>query len=341
MIRILCANWNHADDAELERKHFPDVTFDLCKSAIGASSPIPAELAEAADAVMNYSGVSLLALKPTAFPRARIAVRHGVGFDNIDVEGFGELGVPVCNVPDYGTTEVADHAIALMLALARGTITFHEALRADPRGGWRPRSAPLVLRLRTATFGVVGLGRIGIAAARRAAAFGMRIVFYDPYRPSGTELALGFTRLNSLEELMSESDVVSVHAPLNSETHHLIGTKALAAAKPGMILVNTARGGVVDLDALHEAMRDGKVGGAALDVLETEPADPAHPLIKAFVGREAWLDGRFTISPHAAFFSPAAQFDLRYKTAEVAITYLKEGRLMNCVNEEFLKKPLR
>jgi D-3-phosphoglycerate dehydrogenase / 2-oxoglutarate reductase len=341
MIRILCANWNHVDDAELERKHFPDVSFELCKSAIGASAPIPAELAEAADAVINYSGVANIALRPTAFPRARIAVRHGVGFDNIDGAGFGALGVPVCNVPDYGTTEVADHAVALMLSLVRGIATFHEALRADPRVGWRPRSAPLMLRLRTATFGVVGLGRIGIAAALRAKAFGMRIVFFDPYKPSGTELALGFTRLNSLEELMSESDVVSVHAPLTSETHHLIGAKALAAAKPGLILVNTARGGVVDLDALHDAMRQGKVGGAALDVLETEPADPAHPLIKAFVAREPWLEGRFTLTPHAAFFSPAAQFDLRYKTAEVAVTYLKEGRLMNCVNEAQLKTPLR
>ncbi|SDR42065.1 D-3-phosphoglycerate dehydrogenase/C-terminal binding protein [Rhizobiales bacterium GAS191] len=341
MIRILCANWNHADDAELERKHFPDVSFDLCKSPMGSSSPIPADLGQAADAVINYSGVSHLTEKPSFFPRARIAVRHGVGFDNIDTAGFGALGVPVCNVPDYGTTEVADHAVALMLSLARGTIGYHEALRADPRGGWRPRAAPLVLRLRTATFGVVGLGRIGIAAAQRAKAFGMRIVFYDPYKPSGTELALGYTRLNSLEELMSQSDVVSVHTPLTAETHHLIGTKALAAAKPGLILVNTARGGVVDLDALHDAMCQGKVGGAALDVLETEPADPTHPLIKAFVAREPWLEGRFTLSPHAAFFSPAAQFDLRYKTAEVAVTYLKEGRLMNCVNEALLKTPLR
>jgi phosphoglycerate dehydrogenase-like enzyme len=341
MIRILCANWNHPDDGELERKHFPDIAFELCRSAIGASAAIPSDLAEVADAVINYSGVAHLSRKPTDFPRARIAVRHGVGFDNIDVAGFGALGVPVCNVPDYGTTEVADHAIALMLALTRGTAWFHDALRADPKAGWRPRAAPLVLRLRTATFGVVGLGRIGVAAARRAEAFGMKIAFFDPYRPSGTELSLGDTRLRSLEELMASSDVVSVHAPLTAETHHMIGAKALAAGKQGLIIVNTARGGVVDLDALHDALRSGRVGGAALDVLETEPADPNHPLIKAFVAREPWLEGRFTLSPHAAFFSPAAQFDLRYKTAEVALTYLKEGRLMNCVNEALLKTPLR
>jgi D-3-phosphoglycerate dehydrogenase/C-terminal binding protein len=121
----------------------------------------------------------------------------------------------------------------------------------------------------------------------------------------------------------------------------MIGAKSLAAAKKGAILVNTARGGVVDLDALFEALRGGQIGGAALDVLETEPADPKHPLIEAFVAREPWLEGRFTVSPHAAFFSPAAQFDLRYKTAEVAVTYLKEGRLMNCVNEGMLRTPLR
>jgi D-3-phosphoglycerate dehydrogenase/C-terminal binding protein len=341
MIRILCANWNHADDAELERKHFPGVSFELCKSAIGASAPIPQDLAQAADAVINYSGVAHLSEKPTAFPRARIAVRHGVGFDNIDVAGFGALGVPVCNVPDYGTTEVADHAIALMLSLARGTTFHQEALRANPRTGWRPRAAPLVLRLRNATFGVLGLGRIGLAAARRAEAFGMRIAFFDPYRPNGTELSLGYARAQSLGELMSMSDVVSIHAPLCAETHHMIGAKSLAGAKTGLILVNTARGGLVDLDALFEALRSGQVGGAALDVLETEPADPNHPLIKAFVAREPWLEGRLTLSPHGAFFSPAAQFDLRYKTAEVAVTYLREGRLMNCVNEALLQAPLR
>jgi lactate dehydrogenase-like 2-hydroxyacid dehydrogenase len=341
MIRILCANWNHQDDAELERQHFPGVAFDLCRSAIGASAAIPLDLAQSADAVVNYSGVSQISLKPTAFPKARIAVRHGVGFDNLDIAGFGALGVPACNVPDYGTTEVADHAIALMLSLVRGTVLFHDGLRRDPKAGWLPRSAPLALRLRTATFGVLGLGRIGLAAAKRAEAFGMRILFFDPYKPTGTELSFGYTRVHSLEELMSQSDVVSVHAPLSKETHHMVGAKAFSAAKQNLILVNTARGGVVDLDALHEALRHGRVGGAALDVLETEPADPAHPLIKAFVGREPWLEGRFTLSPHAAFFSPAAQFDLRYKTAEVALTYLREGRLMNCVNEDMLHRPLR
>ena len=143
MIRILCANWNHADDAELERKHFPGVAFELCKSAIGASAPIPPELAKAADAVINYSGIAHLSEKPTAFPRARIAVRHGVGFDNIDVAGFGALGVPVCNVPDYGTTEVADHAIALMLSLARGPPSITRRCAQIRRQGGaraRPRS---------------------------------------------------------------------------------------------------------------------------------------------------------------------------------------------------------
>ncbi len=341
MIRILCANWNHPDEGELERKHFPDVTFEFRRSAIGVSAEIPRDIAQAVDAVLNYSGVASLSLKPASFPRARIAVRHGVGFDNMDLAGFGALGVPVCNVPDYGTTEVADQALALMLALTRGTAVFHDALRTDPRKGWQPRAAPLALRLRGATFGVLGLGRIGLAAAKRAEAFGMKIVFLDPYRSTGTELALGYTRVGSIEELMGVSDVLSVHTPLSEETRHLVGAKALAAAKKNLIVINTARGGVVDLDALYHALREGRIGGAGLDVLEPEPADPNHPLIKAFVAREPWLEGRFTLSPHAAFYSPAAQFDMRYKTVEVALVYLREGRLMNCVNEQFLKKPLR
>ena len=141
---------------------------------------------------------------------------------------------------------------------------------------------PYGRRLSACTFGVVGIGRIGTAAALRAKAFGMDVVFYDPYVSNGVDLALGVRRVHSLEELMRQCDVVSVHVPLSEQTRKLVGAEAFAAAKPGLILVNTARGEVVDLDALYDAMRDGRVQAAGLDVLPVEPADPNHPLIKAF-----------------------------------------------------------
>ena len=191
--------------------------------------------------------------------KCRILVTPSVGFDKLDLAAWGELGIPICNVPDYGTMEVADHAIALMMTLMKG-IEFHTtALRADPRGNWRPALNPYGRRLSTCTFGVIGIGRIGTAAALRAKAFGMDVVFYDPYVSNGVDLSLGVRRVHSLEDLMRQSDVVSVHAPLSDLTRKLVGAKAFAAAKPGLILVNTARGEIVDLDALYDAMRDNKV----------------------------------------------------------------------------------
>jgi phosphoglycerate dehydrogenase-like enzyme len=334
-MRVLCANWYGSHDADLERRLFPGIEFLLARGSEGTSSPLPEALCRDADAVINYSAVADLAEKPGAFPRARILVRAGVGFDNADLRGFGARGVPVCNVPDYGTTEVADHAIALMLALRRGTATYDHSVRGGV-AGWKYRAAPLVGRLKGATFGVYGLGRIGLAAARRAAAFDMRVIFYDPYLSNGVDLATGYDRVHSLAALMAASDVVSIHAPLSPETRGVFNAAAFAAAKPGLVLVNTARGPIVDLDALADALRERKIGGAALDVLPKEPADPEHPLIRAWRMREDWIEGRLVLTPHAAFYSPASLEDLRRKAVEVVVAYLNEGRLTNCVNREYL-----
>jgi D-3-phosphoglycerate dehydrogenase/C-terminal binding protein len=335
-MRILCANWYGADDADFERRLFPKIDFAVARAAEGEMSPLPEAMRREADAVINYSPTANLAEAPAAFPKCRIVVRAGVGFDNLDLKGFGARGIPVCNAPDYGTTEVADHALALMLALRRGTATYSAELIDDPRAGWNYRAAPLVARLKGATFGIVGLGRIGLAAARRAAAFDMKVVFCDPYLPTGVDLATGYSRVHSLAALMTESDVVSIHAPLSPETRGMINAAAFAAAKPGMILINTARGSIVDLDALGAALRAGSIGGAGLDVLPKEPAEADHPLIRAWRGREDWIDGRLVLTPHAAFYSPSSLDDLRRKSVEVVVAYLDEGRLTNCVNGPYL-----
>ena len=138
---------------------------------------------------------------------------------------------------------------------------------------------------------------------------------------------------------MAASDVVSVHAPLSAETRGLVGAKAFAAAKRGVVIVNTARGPIVDLDALGAAIKSGQVGGAGLDVLPAEPADANHPLIAAWIKGESWVEGRLTLSPHAAFYSPASIDDLRRKSVEVVVEYIRNKRLFNCVNPQFLGKP--
>jgi len=271
----------------------------------------------------------------------RILVTPSVGFNLLDLQAWGELGIPVCNVPDYGTMEVADHAIALMLTLMKG-IEFHTAqLRADPRGNWRPALNPYGRRLSVCTFGVIGIGRIGTAAALRAKAFGMDVAFYDPYVENGVDLALGVRRVDTLEALLQQCDVVSVHAPLTDDTQQLLDADAFAAAKPGLIVVNTARGPIIDLDALYDAMRSGAVKAAGLDVLPQEPANTGHPLIQAFVANEAWLAHRLVLTPHSAFFTPESAFDMRAKSAQVAATYLRDGRLQNCVNGQWLREVRR
>ncbi len=210
--------------------------------------------------------------------RCRIIVRNGVGFDVRDLKGLGEAGIPACNIPDYGTTEVADSAIAMMLAFARGTAAMDAALRTDLPGNWTHERNVTARRLRGATFGVIGLGRIGTAAALRARAFGMNIMFYDPLLPGGTELGLGFTRARTLHELLGQADVIDIHTPLSAQTRKMINTEAVAAIKPGAYLINTARGALVDEPALVEALQSGRIAGAGLDVFAVEPLATTSPL---------------------------------------------------------------
>ena len=340
-MRILKANWYPPMNEELTRLFGATVDFDIDPIPTDPDYRLSNDRAAAADALINCSATHLLPANLDAFSKVKIVVREGVGYDNLDLEGWGARGIPVCNVPDYGTTEVADHALALMLALTRGTNTYDRLLHSDPAHGWSFSRAPLVRRLRGATFGVVGLGRIGLAAARRAAAFDMRVVFYDPHLSNGVELSTGYERVHSLNELMAISDILSLHAPRSAETIGMIDAAALAAAKPGLILINTARGPIVDLDALYDAMRDGRVAGAGLDVLPAEPADRSQKLIAAWAANEPWIEGRLVLSPHAAFYSPDAMNDMQRKAVECILTYVNEGRLTNCVNREFLKMPLR
>jgi D-3-phosphoglycerate dehydrogenase/C-terminal binding protein len=335
-MKIFCANWQADDEAMLERERYPDIEFILQRTAPGSLEAVEASALADADAVINYSATQLVGAKPADFARARIAVRAGVGFDNLDLVGWGARGVPVCNVPDYGTTEVADHAIGLMLALTRGTSSYGRRLMEDGAGAWHFGLAPLVRRHRGAHFGVIGLGRIGLAAARRAAAFDMKVTFFDPHLESGVDLSTGYDRVHALDELMGRCDIVSVHAPLNAQTRGMLSDTAFAAAKGGLILINTARGPIVDLDALERAMRSGQVAGAGIDVLPNEPQDIDHPLFRAWRKREAWIGERLIVTPHAAFYSPAAMRDLRLKSVEVVHALLVEGRLANCVNRQHL-----
>lgn len=286
--------------------------------------------------------VARIQMNTTVVPhlkKCRIIVRNGVGYDNVDLKLCGEAGIAVCNVPDYGTTEVADTAIALMLAFARGTAIYDATLRENPTANWTHTHNVTARRLRGTTYGVIGMGRIGTASALRARAFGMNVVFYDPQLSIGSELSFGFTRAAKLEDLLKVADVITIHAPLNSETKGMINADAVSKMKPGAYLISTARGPICDTAALLEGLKSNRILAVGLDVLPSEPATLADPLVKAWQANEPWIKGRVLLGPHSGFYSPDGLTDLRTKAAQTASLYLKDGKLINCVNTEFLKNP--
>jgi len=238
----------------------------------------------------------------------------------------------ILNVPDYGTTEVADHAIALALAMRRGLLLHLHAQRSDPPAPWRYILDPLVRRSGVQTFGIIGLGRIGTAVALRAKALGFRVVFYDPNLPNGVELGVGVGRAATLEDLLRMSDVLSVHAPLTPETRGMLGVKQLSLLPKGAVLVNTARGPIVDVDAVAELLKSGHLAGAGLDVLPVEPpVEPLPELVRAYRAREPWTEGRLIITPHSAYYTPEAWNDIRVKSAETMRAALLGPKPQNVV----------
>ena len=249
----------------------------------------------------------------------RVIIRNGVGFDSVDVDAAREHGIAVCNVPDYGTEEVADHAIALALALCRQLF----ALDQEARGlGWTIRVEPKLRRLRELTFGVVGLGRIGTAAALRAKALGFKVCFYDPYLSNGVDKAVGVERARTLEELLRRTDVLSLHCPLNDETRHLIGERELALLKPSAFVVNTARGAVIKKSAILDALRNGTLAGAGLDVVEDEPLKTA----------EEAATPNLIVTCHAAFCSVESKLEMRRTSSRIALAAVRGEPLENIVN---------
>jgi phosphoglycerate dehydrogenase-like enzyme len=331
--RLLTPDAQYRDDGIIERRTAGvDVHWDIFRERTLAG--LPAEQLQLCDAIVVWHEMRIDRAFLATLKRCRIIVRAGVGFDHIDLEAAAERGLPVCNTPDYGTSEVADHAIALMLALKRGIVSYHQNLVRDPTAGFNYSLAPLVRRLRGGVFGIVGLGRIGIATALRAKAFGMSVVAYDPLVSRGTEIAIGVDRVESLDELLAASDVVSLHCPLNNETRGMINFEAFKKMKREAILINTARGGLVDIDALIEAIKSDIIAGAGIDVLPVEPLRPGDPLAILYHNRmESLVGDRLVLTPHAAWSSPESVGDARRLAVETAMLYLRDGRLRNLVNE--------
>src|SRR4051812_15465690 len=258
----------------------------------GTDRPALLAAVAGADALLVRSATQVDAEIFTAARRLRVVARAGVGLDNVDVRAATQAGVMVVNAPTSNIVSAAEHAIALVLAAARRVPQAHASLRG---GSWR-RSAFTGVELFEKTLGVVGLGRIGVLVAQRLAAFGMSVVAYDPYVSSARAAQLG-VRLVSLDELLAVADVLTVHLPRTPETLGLIGADALAKARPGLIVINAARGGIVDESALHAALKEGRVAAAGLDVFVTEPCTDS-PLFE--------LDN-IVVTPHLGASTAEAQ----------------------------------
>ena len=321
-------------DTLLEQRVMGDSVRILQGNAKKALIELPDELCAQADGLMTLRlAVPKEALQK--FPKLKVVIRMGVGYDRVDRAYCAERGITVCNVPDYGTQEVADTAIALAVSLRRGLVLHHDAQRGDPPAAWGVIQNRIVRRFEVQRFGILGLGRIGTAVALRAKALGFKVLFFDPALPNGADRAIGVERVESLDALMAQSDVLSIHCPLTRNTRGLVGARELALLPKDAVVINTARGPILDIDALEGALRSGHLAAAGLDVIPVEPpVEPIPSLLAAYRAREPWLMGRLVIMPHVAFHSPEAWDDIRLKSAETMRDVLVRGLRTNVIPPE-------
>ena len=261
-----------------------------------------------------------------AGPRLKVISNHAVGFDNIDVPAATARGIPVGNTPGILTDATADMAFALLLSAARRVVEAEKYLRTGNWKTWSP-SVLLGLDVAGATLGIVGFGRIGQALAKRATGFDMRVLFYDP-NPSNPPQDLP-AKSTDLDTLLRESDFISLHVPLKSETHQLVNTNFLAKMKPNAVLVNTSRGGVVDQGALYQTLKERRIFAAALDVTDPEPLPLNNPLLE--------LDNCIVV-PHIASATYQSRDMMAYLAAQNLNLGVQDKRLQNCVNPEVYAK---
>jgi D-3-phosphoglycerate dehydrogenase / 2-oxoglutarate reductase len=280
-------------------------------------------LCEEADAILCRR---ILVTRPMLerFRRCRLIVRYGVGTDNIDVDAATDRGIIVGHVPSYCTDEVSSHAVALLLASVRHVAATDRRMR---EGGWDVHRSERMHRVRGRTLGLVGLGGIGRAVARKMAGWGVRLIAADPFVETSVAGELG-VELVDFDTLCGRSDYVSLHCPLLPETHHLIDARALSLMRPGAILVNTARGPLVDTASVLAALDDGRLAGAALDVFENEPL-PGDSALRRHE--------RIVLTDHTGWYSEESQADLQQTAAEIVTTVCTGGLPGSLANPLVLK----
>ncbi len=321
MSRVLLTDYAWAD-LDIERSILREAGAELVV-AEQIDAPSLAKLAANCEAIMtNWAKVpeSVIA----ACSKCKIVARLGIGLDNIDVAAATRRGIVVTNVPDYCVIEVAEHALASLLALVRKVAHYHHETKS---GRYNLQAGPTLRRIEGQTLGIIGLGNIGRRLAEKAVALRLRVLTTGRTPKDHKELPPGVTWCER-DELFARSDYISLHLPLTPETKHMIGAPQLAKMKAGAYLINTARGGLIDNVALDAAIKSGQLSGAALDVQDPEPPDLEQP---------PFNDPRVIVTPHAAFVSAESLENLRSRTAKQVATRLQGGVPENVVNPIVLK----
>jgi D-3-phosphoglycerate dehydrogenase len=307
-LTVFVTDYTLAQDMDLETALLAQAGIDLVRAQCTTEEEVLAALVECDGMITQWAPVTRAVMERAG--RCRAISRNGIGVDNIDLAAARELGIAVLNVPAYCVPEVADHALALILALLR---KLKPTIHMIDRGEWGVGPLIPIRRLDTLTLGIIGLGRIGTAVARRAAPFFKQIVACDPYimRECFDSVCAA---PGGHDEVWQEADVITLHVPAQEGTIHLVNAESLARMKRGVYLVNTCRGAVVDTEALVEALRSGQVAGAALDVHEQEPLPPDHPL-RAMEN--------VILTPHVAYYSEESTLAARRQTCENLVKFFR------------------
>jgi len=309
MPRVLFSD-NEFPDLQIERDLFKAAGVDFATAQCRTEDDVIDAARDCAGILLQYAPITERVV--AALPKLGIVSRIGAGFDTIDTKACAREGIWVANSPDYGIGEVATHALALALALMRNIVAYHRDIHA---GKWHYLSSGKYHRAADMTLGIVGLGRIGKRMAHVSRNVFRRVIACDPYIIDGDFPA--FVERGSLTDVFAQSDVVSLHVPLNDTTRGMVDAAVLGVMKPGGYLVNTSRGAVVDIDAALSALERGTLAGLGLDVLPVEPVPAGSKLLG---------HPRVILTPHAAFFSVEAERELRRKAAQNIVTWLKTGR---------------
>ncbi len=310
-MKIMYTDTDHPS-LEIERKVMADAGMDFTVTQCKTEDEVIANCRDADILINQYAPITAKVMDK--LPNFKMVVRYGVGVDNVEVAEAVKRGITVCNIPDYGTGEVADHALALMLALVRKIPYMNEVTKTE---AWDCTRAFPIKRLSEQTVGILGFGRIGQAFAKRVHALGCTVIACDHHLEPGELHACGYVTGVSLEELIERSDIISIHCP-PLKGQYIFDAESFQHMKKGVYIINDARGGIIDEEALDRALEDGTVAGAALDCVKGEPMQPGCPIQR---------HKNLLVTPHMGWYSQQAQVDLKRKVAEQAVKFALTGKV--------------